>query len=97
MLKKITLMCSLRLLISIVKVLERIIERKYVCLTFEKRDFTQFFLYSTTNDIIKVVNMNFYVIFHKRVRVYYQGLQTRENNEIVRAMARVIFVVLECL
>ena len=22
-----------------------------------------------------------YVIFHKRVRVYYQGLQTRENNE----------------
>ena len=41
MLKKITLMWSLRLLISIVKVLERIIERKYVCLTFEKRDFTQ--------------------------------------------------------
>ena len=41
MLKKITLMWSLRLLISIVKVLERIIERKYVSLTFEKRDFTQ--------------------------------------------------------
>ena len=41
MLKKITLTWSLRLLISIVKVLERIIERNYVCLTFEKRDFAQ--------------------------------------------------------
>ena len=39
----------------------------------------------------------FYVIFHKRVRVFYQGLQTREDNENHEGAARVIFIVLECL
>ena len=36
------------------------------------------------------------VIFHKRVRVFYQGLQTRENKENHEAVNRVIFVFLEC-
>lgn len=39
---------------------------------------------------------NCQVIFHKRVRAFYQGLQTRENNENHEAVGRVIFVVLEC-
>ena len=36
-----------------------------------------------------------YVIFHKRVRVFYQGLQTRGDNENHEGAARVIFIVLE--
>ena len=35
-----------------------------------------------------------YVIFHKRGRVFYQGLQTRENNKNQEAVKRVIFIVL---
>ena len=40
---------------------------------------------------------NLEVIFHKRVRVFYQELQTRENNENHEAVNRVTLVVLECL
>ena len=39
---------------------------------------------------------NLYVIFHKRVRVFYQRSQTRENNENHEVAARVIFIVLVC-
>ena len=36
------------------------------------------------------------VIFHQLVRVFYQGLQTRENNENHEAVNQVIFIVLKC-
>ena len=38
-----------------------------------------------------------HVIFHKRVRVFYQGFQTRENNGIHEAVYQAIFIVLENL
>ena len=37
------------------------------------------------------------VIFHKRVRVYYQGLQTFENNENRSSVGLVIFFVHSCM
>ena len=37
------------------------------------------------------------VIFHKRVRVFYQGFQTPENNGIHEAVYQAIFIVLENL
>jgi hypothetical protein len=36
----------------------------------------------------------FKVIFHKRVRVFYQGFQTRENNGIHETVYQAIFIVL---
>ena len=41
--------------------------------------------------------MNKYAIFHKRVRVFYQGFQTRENNRIHETVYQAIFIVLENL
>ena len=37
------------------------------------------------------------VIFHKRVRVFYQGFLTRENNGTHEAVYQAIFIVLENL
>jgi hypothetical protein len=37
------------------------------------------------------------VIFHKRVRVFYRGFQTRENNWINETVHQAIFIVLESL
>jgi hypothetical protein len=42
-------------------------------------------------------NSELYVIFHKQVRVFYQGFQTRENNGIHEAVYQAIFIVLENL
>ena len=39
--------------------------------------------------------MNKYVTFHKRVRVFYQGFQTRENNRIHETVYQAIFIVRE--
>ncbi len=37
------------------------------------------------------------VIFHKRVRVFYQGFQTRKNNRFHEIVYQTIFIVLENL
>ena len=41
--------------------------------------------------------MFLHVIFHKRMRVFYQGFQTRENNGIHEGVYQAIFIVLENL
>ena len=60
-------------------------------LTWSIRRLTQF------NGLFNTHIFMDYVIFHKRERVFYQGLQTRENNENHEAVNQVILIVLECL
>ena len=50
--------------------------------------------YNSYGDLLAPIVL---VIFHKRVRVFYQGFQTCENNGIHEAVYEAIFIVLENL